>query len=349
MVKPINKNINISLNFMPAFYHKHTGVIYGDAYYFDPEYRAKVESVETVFLYDIFGRFGVGSSEPVPSANLFIQPIDLLKATQGADIVCPSDATMETRGHLWAGLTIAEIANINPGDAANHPFIDVILAQYREMEKLYGDRADIFGMKSGIMNIHAPYTTAHQLCGEEIFYLMSDDPAGARVIFDKIWQIYQAIFARIGAAIGAPSANRVQLGDCSAGMLSAEQYRAVVLPVNQSIAGQFATAGYHSCGQSTHLLNAFAAIPGVNTIELGAGTDLRQAVKSLPAVSIFPLFDPLILRNETTDTVDKITREMATDCAPAPYTLLCAWSLDSETPVVNVAAMYDAVNEIKKI
>ncbi len=331
---------------MPAFYHKHTGVTYGDAYYFDPEYRAKVESVESVFLYDILGRFGLGSSEPAPSANLFIQPIDLLKATQGADIVCPPDATMETRGHIWSEYSVDEIERIDPRAAANHPFIDTILDQYREMEKLYGDRADIFGMKSGIMNIHAPYTTAHQLYGEEIFYLMSDDPNGAGVIFDKIWQIYQAIFSRIGNAIGAPPANRVQLGDCSAGMLSARQYRAVVLPANQSIAGQFATAGYHSCGQSTHLLNDFAAIPGVNTIELGAGTDLRQTVKSLPAVSIFPLFDPLILRNETTDTVDKITRAMATDCASAPYTLLCAWSLDSETPIENVAAMYTAVEEI---
>ncbi len=342
-----NKNISISLNFMPAFYHKHIGVKYGDAFYFDPRYRGEVEIAEGGFLYEILGHVGVGSKNSAPSPNLFIQPIDLLKATQGAEIVCPPDATLETRGHTWATLNVDEIANINPYDAANHPFIDTILDQCREMTKLYGERTDIFGVKNGVMNIHAPYTTAHQLFGEEIFYLMMDDPAGAKVIFNKIWQIYQAIFARIRTEIGAPPASHIYLGDCSASMLSAEQYSKVVLPANQAIAAQFSNAGYHSCGPSTHLLNHFATIPGVTSIELGAGTDLTRAVNSLPGVKMCPLLDPLAMRNESTDSVATITRTMATECAPAPSTMLCAWSLDSETPIENVAAMYMAVEDIK--
>jgi len=333
---------------MPAFYHKHLGMKYGDTFYFDPRYRAEVEISEGGFLYEILGHVGVGSKNPAPSHNLFIQPIDLLKATQGADIVCPVDATLETRGHTWSEYTVDEIERIDPRAAANHPFIDTILNQYREMVKLYGDRADIFGVKSGLMNIHAPYTTAHQLFGEEIFYLMSDDPNGAMVVFNKIWDIYQAIFNRIRAEIGAPPANRIYLGDCSASMLSAEQYREVVLPANQAIAAQFSNAGYHSCGPSTHLLNDFATIPGITSIELGAGTDLAMAVNSLPGVNMYPLVDPLSMRNESADTIAEITRNMAAECTPAPSTMLCAWSLDSETPIANVAAMYAAVNEIKK-
>jgi uroporphyrinogen-III decarboxylase len=343
-----NKNISISLNFMPSFYHKHLGVKYGDAFYFDPRYRAEVETAEGVFLYEILGHVGVGSKIPAPSANLFIQPIDLLKATQGADIVCPTDATLETRGHTWSNYTVDEIEHLDPRAAANHPFIDTILGQYREMVKLYGERADIFGMKSGLMNIHAPYTTAHQLFGEEIFYLMSDDPKDALVVFNKIWEMYQAIFTRIRTEIGAPPANRIYMGDCSASMLSAEQYREVVLPANQAIAAQFSNAGYHSCGPSTHLLDDFATIPSLTTIELGAGTDLTKAVKSLPGVNMYPLVDPLAMRNESTNSIAAITRAMAAECSPAPSTMLCAWSLDSETPIENVAAMYAAVNDIKK-
>ncbi len=343
-----SQNISVSLNFMPAFYYKHTGVKYGDAYYFDPRCRAEIELVENAFLYEVLGDIGVGSPSPSPSTNLFIQPIDLLKAAQGADIVCPPDATLETRGHVWGSLSIAEIAKINPHDAANHSFINTVLAQYREMQKLYGERADIFGMKSGTMNIHAPYTTAHQLCGEDIFYIMSDDPQGAKIIFGKIWDIYQAVFARIGKEIGAPPATRIYLGDCSASMLSTRLYREVVLPTNREIAAKFTSAGYHSCGPSTHLLNEFSDILGITSIELGAGTDLAQAVTAMPQVAMYPLVDPLAIRNASSDDVARMTRGMASACAPAPSTMLCAWSLDSETPIENVRVIYNTIDEIKR-
>ncbi len=335
--------VDISLNFMPAFFHKHLGVTYGEAFYFDPRYRADVECAEVRFLYEILGRFGVGSPNPSPSPNLFIQPIDLLKATQGTTVYCPPDSTLETRGHAWAEYGVAEIARLDPRDSAHHPFIDTIIAQYRELKRLYGDHADIFGIKSGVMNIHAPFTTAHQLCGESLFYLMLDDPEGVRVIFERIWAMYQAIFARLSAEIGTPSLSRVNLGDCSACMISAEQYRAVVLLANKGIATKFANANYHSCGASSHLLEAFAEIPGVASIELGPGTDLAQAVRRLPGVAMRPLVDPLVMRNASPDAVDALTRSIVDACAPAPSTTLCAWSFDRETPVANVTAMYSAV------
>ena len=28
---------------------------------------------------------------------------------------------------------------------------------------MYGEKADLFGIKTGLMNLHAPFTTAHQL------------------------------------------------------------------------------------------------------------------------------------------------------------------------------------------
>lgn len=337
--------LDISLNFMPAFFHKHLGVTYGEAFYFDPRYRAEVERAEGRFLYEILGRFGVGSPAPSPSPSLFIQPIDLLKATQGTPVYCPPDATLETRGHAWADFSVVEIERIDPRAAAQHPFVDTLLAQYRDLQRLYGDQADLFGLKAGMMNLHAPFTTAHQLCGENLFYLMADDPQGARVIFDKIWALYQAVFARLRADLGAPPPSRVNLGDCSASMISAEQYREVVLPANQTIASGFMQANYHSCGSSSHLLAAFADIPGVNSIELGPGTNLPLAVRHLPGVAMRPLVDPLVMLNASPEAVDAMTRALVTDCAPAPATTLCAWSFDPETPVANVEAMYAAAKQ----
>lgn len=335
--------VTVSMGFMPAFFHKHLGLTYGEAYYFDPGYRAKVECAESRFLYEILGRFGMGSPNPSPWPNLFIQPIDLLKATQGAVVCCPPDATLETRGNVWADLSVEDISRLDPRAAAFHPFVDRVLDEYREMKRLFGDQADVFGIKSGVMNIHAPYTTAHQLLGEKVFFLLMDDPAGAQVVFDKVWEMYKAVFARITAEIGGPQPGRIYLGDCSAGMLSPENYRDVVLPANQAIASKFPQAGYHSCGASTHLLESFARLPGVTAFELGAGTDLGRAVSLLPGAGMRPLVDPLALRNQTPDEVAALTRSMAEACAPAPSTELCVWSLDRETPVANAEALYREV------
>lgn len=334
--------ITVSLHFMPAFYTRHVGVTYGEAYYFDPMYRAQVEHVEGRLLYEFFGQYGVGSRYPSPNPSLFIQPIDLLLRTQGAEWHYPPDSTVESTGTPWAGLSVVEIDTIDPREGAFHPVIDRMLQQYRQLEKLYGEAADILGTKSGTMMIHAPYTTAHQLYGEELFMLMLEDPAGAQVIFRKVWEIYQAIYARITAATGA-RITRLYLGDCSASLLSEPTYRECVLPVNTELARQFPSAGYHSCGSSSHLLPAFAGLPHLDAIQLGPGTNLAAAASLFPGITLEPLLDPGIIRDGTPDDVRRYVAQILIDTASAPAVTLCAWSFDVETPMENVAAIYESL------
>ncbi len=340
----MNRPPAISLDLMPAFYNKHAGVTYGEAFYFDPAYRAQVERVQGRVQYDYWGRHGVGSADPQPSPNLFIQPVDLILRTQGAQWRFPEDATVESWGEPWASLTIAEIEAIDPQAAAHHPVVDQLIAQYQELRRMYGERADIFGLKSGLMNIHTPYTTAQQLRGQGLFIEMVLDPAAARVIFDQIWAIYQAVFGRLAEVVGVtPTA--LQLGDCAASLLSADVYREVVLPVNRKLAERFAVTGYHSCGPSTHLLAEFARLPPLANVQLGHGTDLREAVRRFPDTHLMPLLNSTILREGDPATVSEYVAEVVADTAPAPEVTLCAWALDRDTPPQNVSAMYEAVEE----
>ena len=335
--------VSISLYFMPAFFHRHVSVTYGEAYYFDPAYRATVDCAESRYLYDILGRYGVGSPTPMPRASLFIQPIDLLKLTQGATLYCPPDASLETHGHPWAGLSVETITRIDPDEAAHHPVIDRILAQYRELERRYGARADLFGIKSGTMNLHTPYTTAHQLCGEELFLMLVDDPEGVRAIFMKVWDIYRAVFMRLSKELGAPPVKYLQLGDCSAGLLSESIYRESVLPVNCELARQFPECGYHSCGASTHLISAFAELPNCTNMELGPGTDIARAAAAFPHRALSPLIDPVLMLSDSRSRVENVISQLLDATATAMRTCLCAWSFDSATPIGNVEAMYEVV------
>ncbi|MHB8994481.1 MAG: uroporphyrinogen decarboxylase family protein [Armatimonadota bacterium] len=334
----------ISLNFMPAFYNKHLGLTYGEAYYFDPAYRATVDCAEQRFLYEALGEHGVGSRTPQPATGIFIQPIDLILLTQGATLDCPEDATLQTRGAPWAGLSVGEIERLNPHQAARRPIVERVLEQYRAMLELYGERADIFGLKAGSMCIHTPYTTAHQLCGESLFMLMIEEPETARLVLEKVWAVISAVFARLLEELHAKPTH-LHLGDCSASMLSPAIYRNVVLPINQKITQGFAAVGYHSCGSSSHLLKDFAELPRMSNIQLGPGTDLREAVRLMPTITMQPLIDPLLMRNGSRSEVAAQISTVLEATVEAPETMLCGWSFDRETPIENVAAMYETVAE----
>ncbi len=336
------KRVEISLNFMPAFYHKHIGVRYGEAYYFDPSYRAEVERAEGKFLNKVFGDYGVGSADPEPSANIFIQPLDVVMRTQGAQWRFPEDGCVESWNTPWEKMAPGEIAKIDANEAAHHPVIDDIIAEHGVMERMYGNRADVFSARCGVMNVHTPYTTAQQLCGEELFVLMLTDPASATVIFNKVWEIYRAIFRRIADTTGA-RLTRVHLGDCAASMLSAKTYREVVLPTNRAIAAEFKSASYHSCGPSSHLLHDFALVPNLTHIELGPGTDLAAGTHLMPAVKMSPLIDPVMVREADPDSVRREVEQIVSATQESPGVTLCAWSFDRDTPLENVEAIYAAV------
>jgi uroporphyrinogen-III decarboxylase len=285
----------------------------------------------------------VGSPHPEPSTSFFIQDHDLVLRTQGAEWRFPEDAWVESWNSPWKDLSVEEIARIDPNQAAHHPVIEAIIAEYREMERMYGDRADILGTKAGTLSVHTPYTTAMQLVGEELLIIILTDPEATRTILDKIWEIQQAIFGRIAKVTGAMF-NGIHLGDCSAAILSRKTYQEVVLPVNRRLASQFERSSYHSCGPSSHLVSDFASLPGLNYIELGPGTDLRKSTLHMPGVHIAPLVDPVLVREGNPDEVHEDVDRILTDTLASPRVTLCAWSFDRDTPVENVAQIYDTVS-----
>ena len=130
-------------------------------------------------------------------------------------------------------------------------------------------------------------------------------------------------------------------------MLSENLYRELVLPINCKITSGFKTVTYHSCGGSTHLLKAFANLPLLDKIELGPGTDLAESVRLMPEVAISPLLDPVPMRNKSQEHISEIVKNMLKAVASAPQTTICAWALDSKTPLENLEALYSTVNKYK--
>ena len=155
------------------------------------------------------------------------------------------------------------------------------------------------------------------------------------MIFAKVWEIYQAIFARVTAVTGA-RLTRIQLGDCAASLISLRTYRELILPTNQALASQFEQAGYHSCGRSTHLLTAFRDLPKAGLHPAWSRHGLGSSAQLLPELHMQPLVDPILMLKGDPDMIHRTIEEMLYVTATAPAITLCAWSFDRDTPLENV-------------
>ena len=80
-----------------------------------------------------------------------------------------------------------------------------------------------------------------------------------------------------------------------------------------------------------------------DAIQLGPGTDLAAAARCLPGAHLQPLVDPLLMRQSAPECVVGSVRRLLDACSPAPATTLCVWSMDRDTPIGNVAALYETV------
>ena len=65
----------------------------------------------------------------------------------------------------------------------------------------------------------------------------------------------------------------------------------------------------------------------------------------MPTTVMQPLIDPVLMRNAASAEVADEIATILQQTAAAPETVLCAWSFDRETPLANVAAMYEVVAE----
>ena len=69
----------------------------------------------------------------------------------------------------------------------------------------------------------------------------------------------------------------VHVGECSCCMVSPALMEEFVVPVTSRIAEALGPVRFHSCGTSTHLLEAIAEIDRLHPLDLGSETSIRKA------------------------------------------------------------------------
>jgi len=295
--------ITISGTLSKGWLHRALGVTFDRDYYFDPARRHEVDRLCNRYAAETFPDLAIFYSESnlgriqywTPDQVLVggIQPNLLLGMLLGAEFRPADDRDADIVPGCLAGVEPADLPTVET--LLEHDLVrqfDRQIVQIRS--ESHGNLHPIppfFWDASGRAALHGALTTAQKLCGETIFVDMMTDPDRCRRLLQWIAEAYVVLVRHFAKAADQPM-TEVHVGECSCCMLSPAMSRDFVVPATDVVARALGPVRFHSCGNSTRLLDAFAQIERLCSLDVGGETSLgrvREVFGRQMPVSIAPL------------------------------------------------------------
>jgi len=207
---------------------------------------------------------------------------------------------------------------------------------------------------TGVLNL------ALDVRGQELFLDMADAPEQIAAAFRNIAAVIERFVAGIAAETGSSSisVNRtvrhfrrpVYLhSECSNTMISAADYERFVLPVDVAWSGRHRPFGIHHCGRDSHRFAAsYARVPHLDFLDVGWGGDVGQLRAHLPNTFLNIRLDPVGILRQTPDEIRATLFRLVGQSANPWLTGVCCINLDSTVTDAQIAAIFDAVGELRR-
>lgn len=295
------------------------GVVFDEAYYFDPEVRREVDGrchayaeraladLDAVFTESNLGRKAHIRPDQVLVGG--IQPCLILGMILGADFVPAPRGDADISPGCWADRPLDDLPR--PEQLLEHPIVRRFDAQIRAVQE-QGNLTPIppfFWDTSGRAAIHGALTTAQRVFGEGFLVDLLTEPGRAWRAMDWIAGAY-ILLVRHYAALCGIRIGGVHVGECSSCMIGREEWEAFVAPTLNRIGAELGPVRLHSCGPSDHILESLRRIPALYSLDLG-GESSAARVRELwgnafplsiaPPVKLLVAGDPDGLRAWTED------------------------------------------------
>ena len=349
----------ILVDFHPQYLHRFCGADFGRRYHFDFEFRNRETARIGMELHRRYGEFGSLFPAPEPERRAIgwigFQPLDFLNAALGGRLEFSAEEAVWTPENPLAHVrSMEDVKQLPEIDWEKHWLYQAFLAQYEQQqsrdpglpaEGVQG--ACSLGNGEAKLSIHTPYTTAFRLMGESIFELMMLEEEVAFALFRYLFRQYrnqaELFCRRVGWRV-----TKIHFGDCAATMLSPALFLQSNAVVVREIMeeGNFSGCTQHSCGPSSHLLEAFQELPRVEELQLGYGTDLRRARELFPESKIVAYYTAAALLNESPETIRWNLRSMCE--ALQDHFVIFGSSIDARTPEENLRAFFSVAEEVNR-
>lgn len=333
--------------------HRALGVAFDRNYYFDPVKRYEVDGLCNRYAAEAFPDLAVFYSEsnlgrieywaPDQVQIGGIQPNLILAMLLGAEFRPAEDRDADVVPGCLADVEPADLPAVET--LIEHDLVRLFDRQIMETRReSHGSLHPIppfFWDASGRAAIHGVLTTAQKLCGETIFLEMMTAPDRCRQVMDWIADAYAALVRHFARAADQPL-TEVHVGECSCCMLSPAMVQEFIVPVTSALAGALGPVRFHSCGNSTRLLETFVGIEKLRSLDVGGETSLgriREVFGRQMPVSIAPL--PRDLSAESATPILNWARRILEENAGGPLDFV--YHVEPDYNIETIRALTDFV------
>ena len=266
--------IRINTRFYPSWFHENYGMVFGQRFAENPQYRIKLEIQQQKILYERFGDISLGSSEPQSSLNLTAIYKNIIAVMYG----CKLQYRDEDDGWIThAKITVDNAAKMKAPEVEGNHLIKELVRQANWYVERYGPTVFNPGI-DGILNI-AVATVGNQLF---TWFIMS--PEVIKHLLALIRETTIAVHEYFYKLCGQPAG--MGLGNCTVCMISPQMYEEMVMPYDmpwcqraQRLGIPF---GYHMDGKLNKYAEVITKFPYLHRVDMGSDTNIAQVRKVLP-------------------------------------------------------------------
>jgi hypothetical protein len=292
------------------------------------------------FLFEHFGRFGIGAEKPVLNKN-FLSTL-LPYHTIIIPVLLGTPAAIQSEGgYCWRNLSEEQMHKIQPVDIADSPVGELIHLEYRKLKSRYGTvtpMLDLASVANNAFTMRGPEFYADLLAEKEFARRYMD------VITETMCLAYKFITNLFGPRDGFP------LGNCNVTMISPELYIDMIREYDircvqcaADLTKKAPSCNIHHCNVNTEpFAEAYRAIPGLKSLQGSCLSDIPKIHAVLPEVRFSAMINP----------VDLITKPARSIEAQLDYCIsrgaadLAIWDIDTSFGPDSMVELFSRIEEI---
>jgi hypothetical protein len=344
-----NGPLPVEVVFHPSWWHRHAGLTFEEDFFYHPARRVEAERRMEKVLYEHFGDLGLGEDHDqdrpiigaVHNAAGFLLSEMLgcrVEYTESAppQVVCANREDLE--------LDI-EAAFRSPA--------------YRRLVKLIEALKDRYAHVEGDVNWAGILNLALDLRGQSIFLDMVDRPAEVEEHFRRLAAVIGRFTAMLAAETGTTSVsvNRTVRhikepvflhSECALTMISTDHYDRFLRPFDEQWSRERRPFGIHYCGADPdRYAEAFAALPGLDFLDVGWGGDPRFLRRHLPGTFLNLRLSPVEIVGWSPERIREVVTDLVLASGDLYRTGICCVNMDDRVSDNQVRAIFRTVFELR--
>ncbi len=334
----------------PEWWHLHAGICFDPDFFFHPARRVEDERKMDRVLQERWGGVGLAPDRTadVPQVGAtHLAAGFLLSEMLGCRVEYHESSPPQV---IPAGL---DRPQADP-DAAFHS------DAFRRFQVLCEQLRSRSGRLAGDVDWAGVLNLALDLRGQDLFLDFVDQPEQVAVFFRNIAAVIERFTDDVERETGTSSisVNRtvrfferpVYLhSECSLTMISVADYERFLLPFDLAWSATHEMFGIHYCGRDPHrYAKAFAKIPNLRFLDAGWGGDLKLLRRYLPNTFLNIRLGPVELVQMTPDEIRAVVHRLVADAGGPANAGLCCINLDASVRDEQVAAIFEAAEEIRR-